>query len=344
MSEAENFNDRNPDDQFFGVSYPVNLDSEQLELEVVDEEQEQEQPEPEPKPKQEAQETDDDDDDDSDIDAELSERARRRIAKLTKKYREAERDRDEAFRAAQVMHGELNQSRELLSRGERALAEQIKSRAELAVERAKGQYKSAYEEGDPDKIIEAQEELLRAQTELGQAESYLSRSPERAPAQQPDSQAQQPAQQPAPTRQQPAQPHPKAQQWADNNPWFGDPQHPDMTALAYGVHEKALASGIEPNSEQYFRAIDSAVHRAFPEYFGDTGSQEIEVDDEKGGEPMPTQTRRRSPTTPAVAPATRSGGTRSTQVTLTPSMKALAKRLGLTPEQYAAQLLKEQKG
>lgn len=344
--EAENYTEQNREEQFFGISHPVfPEEGEQLEIEIEDEPKQgkpEEQPEPRQKDEEEppkAAASGEDDDDLTDIESELSDRVKKRIDRLTGRMRRAERDRDEAFNATQTLYTKLNETSELLTRGEQALAEQFKGRAEAQLERAKDKYRTAYESGDTDEIITAQEEMLRASNQVDQANQYLSRKPARA--------AEQPSAQQAPPQQgqqprQPAQPDPRAQAWADENPWFGSPKHKAMTALAYGVHEEAIANGIEPNSDEYFEAIDSAVQRAFPDQFG--GNAPVETDVDTGGEPRPAQTRRQSPSTPAVAPAGRTGGTRSNRITLTESQKSLARRLGLTTEQYAAQLLKEQKG
>jgi hypothetical protein len=117
-------------------------------------------------------------------------------------------------------------------------------------------------------------------------------------------------------------------EWARKNPWFGPDKHNDseMTALALGVHEKLQKSGVEVGSEKYYAEIDAAVRKRFPEKFGD---EDIEVK-------APSRQ-----TGSVVAPASRSVPTSRDKVRITASAAALAKRLGLTPEQYAAQVLKE---
>ena len=108
----------------------------------------------------------------------------------------------------------------------------------------------------------------------------------------------------------------KAQAWADKNTWFGEDE--EMTQLAYGLHNKLVAEGIDPTSDEYYERIDSRVQQLFPEKFEDA----------------PKKKRAN-----VVAPATRS--TAPKKVTLTQTQVRLARRLGLTNEQYARQLVEE---
>ena len=118
-------------------------------------------------------------------------------------------------------------------------------------------------------------------------------------------------------------PDAKALAWQQKNTWFG--QDEEMTSLAFGTHEKLVKSGISPSSDEYYRRIDDTMHKRFPEYFGDAT-----LDEEKPAE-------RTKPST-VVAPATRS--TAPKKVRLTKTQVALAKKFGLTPEQYARETLK----
>ena len=113
--------------------------------------------------------------------------------------------------------------------------------------------------------------------------------------------------------------------WAQRNTWFE--QDPEMTGYAYGLHEKLVKSGVDPRSDQYYSEIDIAVRRVFPDKFGDENI---------GGYAPQRQTGN------VVAPAARSGK-RPRKVQLTSTQVSLAKRLGLSNEQYAAQLMKEMK-
>jgi hypothetical protein len=144
------------------------------------------------------------------------------------------------------------------------------------------------------------------------------------PQQQMQQQVQRPAQPQAP-------PDPKLQSWLGENPWFG--KDAELTSFAYGVHEKLVREeGVDPRSKEYYKAIDSRMREVFPNQFGRETSSVVEVGAE---EPVA-----RHRTTTVVAPARRSSGA-PRKVQLTSTQVALAKRLGLKPEQYAKQLLKE---
>jgi hypothetical protein len=118
-------------------------------------------------------------------------------------------------------------------------------------------------------------------------------------------------------------PDSKAMAWQEKNDWFGKDE--EMTSLALGLHEKLVRSGISPTSDEYYRRIDSTMQKRFPENFGDATLDEDQ----------PAQ--RTKPST-VVAPATRS--TAPKKVRLTKTQVALAKKFGLTPEQYARETLK----
>ena len=172
-------------------------------------------------------------------------------------------------------------------------------------------------------MMRAQSEFQSADYQMNQMNAERQRfaqQPQRFPEPQP------PAQQPQPQVQEPPQPTEKAAKWAQDNPWFG--QEKDMTALAYGVHERLVRDeGYDPNSDEYFETIDRTMRSKFPEYFGD---EEVSTE-----EPVT-----KSP--PVVtAPSSRNNGAKPRKVKLTRTQLSLAKRLGLTPEQYANQLVKE---
>ncbi len=237
--------------------------------------------------------------------------------------------REEAVRVAQKYADENKKYHAIIQEGEQYLVHQIRERANLALEQAKGQYRQAYEEGNTDKVVEAQEAMMRAQSEFQSADYQMNQmnaerqrqvqQPQRFPEPQPA------VQQPQPQVQEPPQPTEKAAKWAQNNQWFG--QEKDMTALAYGVHERLVRDeGYDPNSDEYFETIDRTMRSKFPEYFGGDDSQEVSTT--------------RSP--PVVtAPSSRNNGAKPRKVKLTRTQLSLSKRLGLTPEQYANQLMKE---
>ena len=320
MSEQEiDIEQMSDEDKFFGVRTKIGGQQEELfeEAEVVEAEPEGEL-------------TDD----------ELSgysKRVQKRINKLKydsheerRKRESALAERDEAYRVAQQIAEKNREYESLIGRGEQALIGQIKERSALAVEQAKEQYKQAYEEGNTDNVVAAQEALTKATAELTEADRYAQNA-ERQQSQQIQQQeawaAQQQQQQwqqqqfPQP-QQQPAQPDPETQEWAAENPWFMSPGHEAMTSLAYGKHAELVNQGIQPNSSEYFRQIDATVRQAFPDYEWRDGTSEV-------------RTSPASQPSTVVAPTTRNNGAKPRTVKLTATQRSLAKRLGLTDEQYA---------
>ena len=186
----------------------------------------------------------------------------------------------------------------------------MKSRADSELEKARNDYKSAYEAGDADRLISAQEALNRSQYDQEVASRTV-----------PQMQVQPPPTMPQPVQQQ----DPKLQSWLSDNEWFG--KDTEMTSFAYGVHEKLVQSdGVDPRTDDYYQKLDSRLRQVFPEKFGD----------EMGAEEPAASPR----TQTVVASANRSSG-KPRKVQLTSTQVGLAKRLGITPEQYAKQLLKD---
>ena len=133
-----------------------------------------------------------------------------------------------------------------------------------------------------------------------------------------------------------AQPDPDMQVWAQKNPWFmgSEPVHKEMTSYAMYVDQSLQAQGIDPasKSEEYYNEVDNAMRKQFPTFFGATSEVEISQEEEAP---------KRQPST-VVASATRdSGNKKPTQIRLTQTQVKLARQLGISPEQYANQLLKE---
>ena len=319
------------EDKFFGVTTPLQIPekeapeakaTEQVELEIVDD-----------LPKQPVKQAEKEENDEELSD--YSDKVRKRINKLKYEQHEAmrqreaaERMREEAVRFAQQVVAKNQQYESLISRGEGALVAQIKARASLALDQAKSFYKDAYEAGDAQKIIEAQEKLLNAQTEFREAEKH-----ERVLQNRPRQQVQQPQYTPqnyVPPQPQVPQPSSKALEWTKRNPWFGPQGNRSMTALAYGIHETLIREeGVQADTDEYYQKIDAAMRQRFPDYF--------EKDEEVQVTSAPAQ---RTPST-VVAPSNRNNGARPRKIQLTASQVSLAKRLGISPEQYAKQLIKE---
>lgn len=275
---------------------------------------------------------------DKDIE-QYSDKVQKRFDKLTYQREEAKRqaaaiaaERDEAFRVAKKLHTQSQQQAQLISTGEARLVDQIKDRARLAAEQARAKYKQAYEEGDTDAIVLAQEELIKAQSENKAALDYDAEYQNRVRAwaaqqQQRQQWQQQPVPQPQPQQQQaPRQPTSKAKEWAKQNTWFGKDSHRDMTAIAFATHETLIRDEeIQPDSDEYFERLDSVMKKRFPEYFG--------AEQGHSGHSA-------SKPNVVVAPATRGGGN-TRKVTLNASQRSLAKTLGISEQAYAKQLLKE---
>ena len=319
------------EDKFFGVTTPLQVPEKEeaspspepeIELEIVDD-----------IPKQPVKQAEKEEGDEELSD--YSEKVRKRINKLKYEQHEAQRQREaaermreEAVKYAQQLAAKNQQYESLIQRGEGALVAQIKARATIALDQAKSLYKEAYEAGDAQKIIDAQEKLLNAQSEFREAEKHERVLQSRRPQE-----AQAPAPQQAQPQQVPQVPQPsqKALDWTKRNPWFGPQGNRAMTALAYGIHETLVREeNVKPDTDEYYQKIDATMRQRFPDYF--------EKDEEK--EEIPAPAPQRTPSN-VVAPANRSNGAKPRKIQLTATQVSLAKRLGLTPEQYAKQLIKE---
>jgi hypothetical protein len=272
----------------------------------------------------------------------LGGRAGKRIQQLKYEFHEERRNKEaavrmqeEAVRYAQQVDAQNRDLRGVLERGEKVLLSEIHSRTDSQLAAAKENYKKAYESGDSDEIVEAQEQLNRTVIESQQASQYapvVEDQNRQAMQQQAYMQqvaarrAQMQQAQQSQLAQQQAQSDPKLQDWMGKNKWFG--QDSEKTQFAIGVHEKLVREeGLDPRSEEYYSRIDNRMREVFPGTFADQGS----------GDPAVSQGM-----TTVVAPAKR-GGAPPRKVQLTSTQVSLAKRLGITPEQYAKQLTKEKR-
>lgn len=255
-----------------------------------------------------------------------SERVKERMAQLKKVWHDerrekeaAAREREAAIRFAQAVAEENKRLKGTLQSGEKSYIEVAKEAAEREMALASREYREAYESADTDKLIEAQKRLNAAQLRISQVENYR---PQYENALQPvENTVYNQTQQPAVAR-----PDEKALNWQSKNDWFGRDE--EMTSLALGLHEKLVKSGISPSSDEYYRRIDDTMRKRFPEYVWD---DTLDVE-------RPAQ--RTKPST-VVAPVSRS--TAPKKVRLTQSQLNFAKKLGLTPEQYAREALKLEK-
>jgi hypothetical protein len=222
------------------------------------------------------------------------------------------REQQEAISVAQRLLQENQRIKNILSVGEKEYVNTVKNAAEMELHIAKKAYKEALDMGDNDKIIEAQQAMQTANLRLAQAQNYKPLPP----LQEENYQVQQ--------HQQPQQVRPdaKAEAWQERNPWFG--RNKSMTAFALGLHEELRENGVPVGSEEYYRALDNTLRNRFPDAFGE--------------EEQRRETTRPKPTT-VVAPATRS--TAPQKVRLKTSQLNLIKKLGITPEQYVKEYMKE---
>ena len=254
-----------------------------------------------------------------------SESVKKRISKLKfefheerRRAEEAQRMRDEAIAFAQTQRQQLEAMQRRLADGDNALVAQAQARLKSQLEQTQAKMKLAYEAGDTDSFIAANAELAGLKAEESRLASYRP-APQQAPPQ-----VAPVAQAPAPQPQRPPEPSTKAKMWASENEWFGKDE--EMTALAFGVHERIVRQGVAPDSDAYYTAIDSAVRQRFPDKFAAP----------KESTPV------RKPSS-VVAPGGRSSAPAPRKVTLTSTQVALAKKLGVPLDVYAAQLVKEQR-
>jgi len=251
--------------------------------------------------------------------ATYSESVKNRFKHFTKGYHEerrakesAQREKDEAIRFAQSMVEENKKLKGSVNQGQTVLLEQAKKVITGEIEEAKRLYKEAYESGDADKLLDAQEALTTARIRADKVNNFRP-----APLQEEETPVQitQQAPQPAPVDE-------KLSAWQDQNRWFGSNKR--MTSYALGLHEELVESGVRVGSDEYYKRIDTDIRERFPDQIG--------VGESVDAKPQRTKSN-------VVSPATRS--TAPKKIVLTQSQVNLAKRLGLTNEQYARAVANE---
>jgi hypothetical protein len=228
------------------------------------------------------------------------------------------REQQEALTVAERILDENKRLKSMIHTGEKELISTYQSSAEMELDKAERNYREAYDSGDSDKVLAAQKELVRAEMKLDKAKNFK-------PTVQVDENRVQTTQTNQPATQ---QMDPKVANWVSNNPWFVDRHKLAMRKYAEGVHEE-LAERYGRGyigTDEYYGSIDKEVRKRFPEEFASTTNN---VEEEK-----PQRTK---PST-VVAPAKRS--TAPKQVVLTKTQVALAKKLKLTNEQYAREMMK----
>lgn len=299
-----------PDTQ--GIDGPNKDSKDKLEIEIVDDIPDPADKNKEPLPKEII------DDIEKDDLKEYSEKVQLRLKTLKKAFHDerrakeaASRERDEAARFAQAKDQEVSNLKQRLTTGEQIFITETADAAKRQLESAREKLRQANASGDAELVSKAQEDLYDAKAKVERAESFK-------PSLQPQKDGVQNTQQTqAVTR---PSVDPRAEAWRSKNEWFG--ANKKMTAFALGLHEELVEAGTNPASDDYYKKVDIDMKKHFPEYFSD--------------EDDTAKTRKQPPT--VVASASRSTGPRRVQ--LTTSQVAIAKRLGLTNEAYAREMMK----
>jgi len=241
-----------------------------------------------------------------------------RIKKLTEKYRQEERDKAEALRISQQLMEENKKLKTRMQALDTGYLSEYGTRLQSQTDAAKRAYKEAYESGDTDRMLEAQQALSNIAVETQRYNTAKARAEQQAKVQvqrQEQPVQQQPVQQ---QQQQPQpQPDPRAQSWAEKNDWFG--QDKVMTASAFAIHQQLVdEEGFDPQSDEYYTEVDKRIRSEFPHKF---------------------QTAKKSGGGSQVASAGNSASRSNKQgrrsVKLTHSQVAIAKKLGVPLEEYA---------
>lgn len=251
--------------------------------------------------------------------ATYSESVKNRFKHFTKGYHEerrakesAQREKDEALRLAQAMFEENKKLKGSVNQGQTVLLEQAKKVINSEIEEAKRLYKEAYESGDADKLLDAQEALTTARIRADKVNNFRP-----APLQEQETPVQI-----TPQPQQAAPVDEKLLAWQDQNQWFGSNKR--MTSYALGLHEELVENGIRVGSDEYYRRIDTDIRERFPDQVG-------------AGESVDAKPQRTKSN--VVSPATRSTAPR--KIVLTQTQVNLAKRLGVPLELYARKVAEE---
>lgn len=307
-----------------GFKFPDEIEQEgqeienKIEIEIEEDIPEEDKQNSAPLPKEIVNEIDEDD-----LEA-YSKEAKQRLFQMKKlindERREKEaaiREQSEALRVANLVIEENKRLKGRLTDGEKVYVSTAKENISRELAEAKREYKEAYDSGDSDRLVEAQERLTDVKMKAQEIERYKPQYDENT-LQNSETEVKIQQQQPAPQRL-----DPKTQAWLDKNKWYGTDE--DMSFLATGIHRRLEREGVPLGSDYYWQQIDTEVRKRFPEKFSG----------EEAGTKDPVKTSK--PST-VVAPATRS--TSSKKIKLTQTQLALAKKFNLSPEQYAMELTK----
>lgn len=260
----------------------------------------------------------------ADEDGDYSQRVKKKFTQYKKAWHDERRAKEQAFREqqealamAQKILDDNKRLKSMLESGEKELISTYQTSAELELDKAKRSYKEAYDSGDVDAQMEAHAEMTRAQLKLDKANNF------KPTVQNLENDVQIQVKQPQAAQQM----NSKVAEWVSRNPWYVDPEKKSMSKYAVFVHEELedkFGSGFV-GTDEYFKRIDQEVQRRFPEEFAaEQNNDEV-------------KTQRTKPSN-VVAPAKRSTGPK--KIVLTKTQVALAKKFGLTPEQYAKEQLK----
>jgi hypothetical protein len=255
---------------------------------------------------------------------EYSEKVKLRLKQMKKVWHDERREKERAFReqqeaitAAQRLFEENKRLKSTLSEGESHLLTSYKQQAEYELKEAERSYRDAYEAADTDRVVESQRKLTDATLKMQQLNNYRpTLQATETDIQIPQEQVQTP------------QPDHRTMAWQERNRWYG--ADPEMTASALGLHQK-LVNERGPTfvgSDEYWATVDKTIRRRFPDYFGD--------DEVANGDSKPVAREPKSSS--VVAPASRSRSPK--KIRLTNTQLAVAKKFGLTPEQYAREVMK----
>ena len=286
-----------------------------VEIEIVDDTPEEDRANAAPLPKEIVDEIDNDD-----LEA-YSKEAKQRLLQMKKLINDerrakeaALRENEEAIRVANTIINENKALKGRLSNGEKVYVSTAKEKLASDLDQARRAYKEAYDSGDADRLVEAQERLTDVKFKSQEMDRYVPQYDENT-LQSSEVEVQIPQEQNQPVRL-----DSKTQAWLDKNKWYGTDD--DMSFLAMGIHKRLERDGVPTGSDHYWNSIDTEMRKRFPEKFGEV-------------EAKPSATTRKST---VVAPATRS--TSSKKITLNTRQMELAKKFKITPEQYYNELVK----
>jgi hypothetical protein len=248
-----------------------------------------------------------------------SEKVKKRLQHFSKGYHDQRRAAEQAAREKSELEAmtarlveENKRLKGTVGQNQHAMLEQAKKMADRELEEAKAKFKAAYDAGESDAVVSAQEAMTAAKMKVERVNNIKLPTLQEAET---EVQTQVSAPVVADTR---------AMDWQKTNKWFGPDD--EMTSFALGLHQKLVRQGIDPRSDEYYEKIDSRMRQVFPDAFDDIEEEE----------PEETKPRRKAN---VVAPATRS--TAPKKIVLTQTQVALAKRLGVPLEEYAKQVAME---